>query len=58
LRAREQGGSDAAFFCVGPNLPPVCRTGPRVGRQAGAAGQPIKAIRQLGYQLCVEIRVK
>jgi DNA-binding response OmpR family regulator len=26
--------------------------------QAGAAGQPIKAIRQLGYQLCVEIRVK
>ena len=26
--------------------------------QAGAAEQPIKAIRQLGYQLCVEIRVR
>jgi len=26
--------------------------------QAGAAVRPIKAIRQLGYQLCVEIRVR
>jgi DNA-binding response OmpR family regulator len=25
--------------------------------QAGTAGQPIKAIRQLGYQLCAEIRM-